>query len=254
MSKTKSWIIKIFVYLLGVYFFGLSISIYLDLNLGAIHEDVFVFAFINLVGWNHTKDYALGLFILYLIYFVIVFILKAIKIFIWSKKQKVSKQIMKNEALTLLLDLIPLFLWPLSEKFNALFINSQAIGNYSEWIKYWFLWISFICFCLSMSLIVYSTILAGPYNSLSLEIKEIFKINYSICRIIVDVIITAIGIVLIFANNFSFNDNWQNFQNWISLATVIVTFFSGPVINYLVEKFNKIYPLNKVKYDFQVIG
>ncbi|AGM25395.1 SPE_1075/MLC_0560 family membrane protein [Spiroplasma chrysopicola] len=256
----RSMSFRIFFYLVGVYIFGLSVSLYMDLNLGVVNEDLIVFALIADIwtkgGDNVEEYYAIMLVVVYLGFWLFVVLFKVIKLIQFHRKKRLTLTLIYDEIFKMILDLVPVFLWPAAVQLNVLIINpaetikpldpSHITGSqaqWNEWIRSWILWASYLLFCLGLAIIVSTKMLEGPYNGLSGELALITKVPYAACRVIVDMVLLVVGLGILFLGQYPISERLSHLYSWVSYATILMAFFAGPLIGLIVvtlERYIKI--------------
>ncbi|WP_146637216.1 SPE_1075/MLC_0560 family membrane protein [Spiroplasma clarkii] len=121
----------------------------------------------------------------------------------------------------------------------------DSLGASSQGVRSWMFVLAFIVFCFGIALWVKSTWAPGSYNSICTQFMALTKLNYSISRIICDLIIVAPAVVAVWfvpttdgitpANSF--------FTNF-SIATIAFVFVAGPIINIMINGIGKLKFLN----------
>ncbi|AHF57804.1 SPE_1075/MLC_0560 family membrane protein [Spiroplasma eriocheiris] len=265
-SHYRSILVRFLFYLLGVYIFGLANALYMDLNLGVVNEDLLVFSLAADIwvkgGSNIAEYYSISLLIIYTCFWLVVVLFKTIKIFQFKKQKILTLNIIFDEIIKIILDLIPVFLWPLAVKLNIWIINpdwnikpidpTNMTGNeaiWNEWVRSWILWASYLAFCLGLGIIVATKMLPGPYNGLSSELSQITRLPYPACRIAVDSMLIVLGVGLLFLGNYPLQDRLNHLYSWISYATILMAFFSGPVSALILTFFNNYIRLELLDID-----
>lgn len=91
--------------------------------------------------------------------------------------------------------------------------------------------------------------LPGPYNGLSSELSQITRLPYPACRIAVDSMLIVLGVGLLFLGNYPLQDRLNHLYSWISYATILMAFFSGPVSALILTFFNNYIRLELLDID-----
>ncbi len=234
----KKILIKLLIYIIGVFLFGMGIALYLNTRVGASHIDITNFAFIAILkGLNSNgslsdlTSYATVLLIFYLCMLTVIVSLRATSAII-NYKATHNKQIVISAVVNTILDLIPTFVWAYFVKLSELYIPVEKIGQINDTlIQTWIFIAGFLLYCFGITLTVFANLLFGPYNGLSYELHNLTKWNYKLCRVIVDFALMIVGIILILATT---KFDWTTKEHWFSLyfgfGTIFMTFIAGPVI------------------------
>lgn len=102
-------------------------------------------------------------------------------------------------------------------KYHIFFQNPQNLG-----IRILFLVIAILGICLGCSIYMTPELGSAPYDALGVQIHEISKVPFKLCRITTDLI--CVIIALIFGGN-------------IGIGTVITAFGTGPFVQFLMNMF-----------------
>ncbi|WP_342252260.1 SPE_1075/MLC_0560 family membrane protein [Spiroplasma endosymbiont of Amphibalanus improvisus] len=253
----KTILFRFGVYIFGVYIFGLGIALYLNTQVGLSQIDITVYAYI-VISHNITTGvvtpeqitdyYSLYLIVLYVGLFIVGSIMKIYTTIRNYLKFKDTQIIYKNVTM-ILLDIIPIFLWPLFVSLSSMYVPIDAIGQMSAFARTWIFMGAFLLYCLGIALVVYSNLLLGPYNSLSANFCEITKINYKVSRVLFDCLIASVGIISLLINNPpGLNIFWDNY---FVFGTIFMMFISGPIIGLMLKYLNqaeKIFKNKNIKH------
>lgn len=243
--------IKFAINIFAVYLFALAISLYMNTKVGVSHIDIFIFSLMKVknIEIKHYSTYLLYFYLMLFAFLIILRMIKIIKVTHYNKKtnQQLEKYWVVEQIFDLFCQIIPVFLWPLFIRLNLLYIDIEKIGKLDDWSRGWIFWLGYSLYCISFGIIVFSNILFGPYNGISNDLATIIpKLNYSFARIIIDVIIAACGILILFCSSLTDNQKMDFLKNRFSYGTVMMTIFSGPIIGYISNKLNK-WSKNKLK-------
>ncbi len=104
-------------------------------------------------------------------------------------------------------------------KYHIFFQNPQNLG-----IRILFLVIAILGICLGCSIYMTPELGSAPYDALGVQIHEISKVPFKLCRITTDLI--CVIIALIFGGN-------------IGIGTVITAFGTGPFVQFFNEHVSK---------------
>lgn len=104
-------------------------------------------------------------------------------------------------------------------KYHIFFQNPQNLG-----IRILFLVIAILGICLGCSIYMTPELGSAPYDALGVQIHEISKVPFKLCRITTDLICVIIAII--------FGAN-------IGIGTVITAFGTGPFVQFFNEHISK---------------
>ncbi|AUB32146.1 SPE_1075/MLC_0560 family membrane protein [Spiroplasma floricola] len=105
---------------------------------------------------------------------------------------------------------------------------SSSIG-----VRNWLFIAGFLCFVLGIGFWVKSGWMLGPFNNICTQFLRLTKLNYTVGRLLIDIVIFALGFAF-----FPFIQGESTKTDFLltnfGLGTVCFTFLVGPLVNYLI--------------------
>lgn len=269
-------IIKTALLIAGMMVMALGIALYIPTGLGKSQVDFTVFTFIYVFRGKFVDDnsamqangagmpYSTMLTWFYVMTLLVSGIMGLVATLNNYKKNKV-KAVWIGLATIVATDLAITFIFPYMVNFFSVSSGSGGVfgiqAKLTSWfatfdsangesssagIRSWMFVLAFIVFCLGIALWVKSTWAPGPYNSICTQFMALTKLNYTISRIVCDLIIVAPALVAIWIVP---GESATYFFKNFAIATIAFVFVAGPFVSLMLKGMDKVIDYKKLTKD-----